>query len=80
LVKNFVEMGFTEARSKKALVFFKNNFESAMAYMLNNDESRDAVVLREEVRFNICLTDEALGDVTHDTRFQTPSLSSIPGK
>lgn len=43
-VRNFVEMGFSEARSKKALVHFKNNFESAMAYMLNNDEQRDATM------------------------------------
>jgi uncharacterized UBP type Zn finger protein len=27
LVKNFVDMGFSEARSKKALKHFKNNFE-----------------------------------------------------
>jgi uncharacterized UBP type Zn finger protein len=32
-------MGFSEARSKKALVHFRNNFEAAMAYMLNNDEA-----------------------------------------
>jgi len=46
LVKNFVEMGFAEVRSKRALVHFANNFESAMAYMLNNDESKDATTFR----------------------------------
>jgi uncharacterized UBP type Zn finger protein len=42
-------MGFSEARSKKALVHFRNNFEAAMAYMLNNDETRDAATFKDDV-------------------------------
>ena len=38
-------MGFSEARSKKVLQHFKNNFEAAMAHMLNTDESADALIL-----------------------------------
>ena len=41
-------MGFSEARSKKALKHFKNNFETAMAYMLNDEESNDGTFFGRE--------------------------------
>ncbi len=48
MVKNMVDMGFPEARSKRALKHYKNNFEAAMAHMLNNDETRDDIILGTE--------------------------------
>ena len=48
MVKNLVEMGFPEARSKRVLKHFVNNFESTMAHMLNNEDSRDNDILGPE--------------------------------
>jgi|688.fasta_scaffold553763_3 uncharacterized UBP type Zn finger protein len=48
MVKNLVEMGFPEARSTRVLKHFVNNFESTMAHMLNNDDSRDNDILGPE--------------------------------
>lgn len=41
-------MGFPEARSKRVLKHFVNNFESTMAHMLNNEDSRDNDILGPE--------------------------------
>ena len=48
MVKNLVEMGFPEARSKRVLNHFVNIFESTMAHMLNNEDSRDNDILGPE--------------------------------
>ena len=48
MVKNLVEMGVPEARSKRVLKHFVNNFESTMAHMLNNEDSRDNDILGPE--------------------------------
>lgn len=40
-IKNLAEMGFPEERAKKALVHFKNNFNLAMDYLINNDPVMD---------------------------------------
>mmetsp|Transcript_27082 Transcript_27082/g.26146 ORF Transcript_27082/g.26146 Transcript_27082/m.26146 type:complete len:108 (+) Transcript_27082:816-1139(+) len=34
-------MGFPEDRAKMALKYYKNNFDRAMDYLINNDESKD---------------------------------------
>ena len=48
MVRNFVDMGFQETRSKRVLKHFLNNFEAAMAHMLNNDETSDNIIIGRE--------------------------------
>jgi len=38
-------MGFSEARSKRALVFFRNNLENAIEHIMNYPEERDNEIL-----------------------------------
>ncbi len=45
LLKNLVEMGFSEQRGKRALGYFRNNLELAIEHMMNHEESQDDDIL-----------------------------------
>jgi len=47
-LRSMVEMGFPEARCRRALKFFHNDFEQAIQHVCNTTEAQDTSILGPE--------------------------------